>query len=58
MRGTYTGDVEDAEYPGNGHGDPGYSDGIEASIAPDHNECMHRYCLKQNDMFHIDKRGN
>ena len=41
--GTYSGGVDDAEYPWNDHGNPGYPDSIEASVAPDHCECALQY---------------
>jgi hypothetical protein len=41
MDGAYAGDIDEAEQPWNADGNPGYSDGIEASVAPDHDEGMH-----------------
>jgi hypothetical protein len=52
---TYSGGVDDAEYPGNDHGNPGYPDSIEASVAPNHYECVHCNSLDQM-LFQIDMK--
>ena len=56
MDGTNSSDVDDAVQPYDGDNDPGYSDSIKASVAPDHDECMRRDCLNYTDFQAQKKR--